>query len=131
MAPHVDRVTARPGRPLDEQTRAFMEPRFGFSFGSVRVHADADAAASAAAAGARAYTVGDHVVLAEGAYAPGAPGGRELLAHELAHVVQQRERGAAWMQRQPAPNQYDRGPTSADARQLAEYDLARQVLEHQ
>jgi len=62
-----------------------MEARFGEDFSSVRVHADERAASSARALNARAYTLGEHVIL--GAGEPASPG---LLAHELAHVVQQR-----------------------------------------
>jgi hypothetical protein len=66
-----------------------MEVAFGHDFSGVRVHADDVAAASAAAVDAVAYTVGRHVAFARGAYAPGTPAGYRLLAHELAHVVQQ------------------------------------------
>jgi outer membrane lipoprotein SlyB len=82
-----------PGQPLDAATRAFMEPRFGFDFSQVRVHADARADESARAVSAQAYTVGRDVVFSAGQYAPETTAGRRLLAHELAHVVQQR--GAA------------------------------------
>ena len=67
-----------------------MEPRFGRDLGDVRVHTGAQAAASARAIQARAYTVGQDVVFAEGQFTPATSGGRELLAHELAHTVQQR-----------------------------------------
>jgi len=77
--------------PLDEATRADMEPRFGFDFSRVRVHADAQAAESAREVNALAYTVGRDVVFGAGQYAPGTLSGRRLLAHELAHVVQQNE----------------------------------------
>lgn len=77
------------GAPLDQATRGFMEGRFGHDFGRVRVHADGGAAASAWAVQARAYTVGRDVVFAAGQYAPHSSTGRRLLAHELAHVVQQ------------------------------------------
>lgn len=90
----------RPGEPLDESTRAFMEPSFGQDFSDVRIHSDARAAESARAVGALAYTVGRDVGLAEGTYAPGTDGGRYLLAHELAHVLQQRA-GGTRLQRQP------------------------------
>jgi len=66
-----------------------MEARFGHDFGAVRIHADARAAASAAALGALAYTVGPHIVFGAGRYAPGSAEGRALLAHELAHTIQQ------------------------------------------
>jgi hypothetical protein len=82
-------VLRSPGTPLDAQTRAFMEPRFGHSFADVRVHADAHAAESATAVGARAYAVGRDVVFGGAMYAPASMDGRKLIAHELAHVVQQ------------------------------------------
>jgi uncharacterized protein DUF4157 len=77
------------GHPLDTATRAFMEPRFGHDFGRVRVRTDAQAAAAAQAVRAKAFTVGADLVFGAGEYAPGTPGGRLLLAHELAHVIQQ------------------------------------------
>ncbi len=66
-----------------------MEPRFGRDFSHVRVRADVDAAASARALHARAYTRGSELVFGAGEYAPASDAGRRLLAHELAHVVQQ------------------------------------------
>src|SRR6266704_6746434 len=90
ISPIVHDVLSSPGRPLDAGTRAFMEPRFGHDFSNVRVHTDARAAESARAVNALAYTVGRDVVFGEGQYAPhSSPGGR-LIAHELAHVIQQR-----------------------------------------
>lgn len=69
-----------------------MERHFGgHDFSRVRVHSDGRAAESAAAVGARAYAVGRHVVFGAGEYAPSTAGGRQLLAHELTHVVQQGE----------------------------------------
>ena len=67
-----------------------MEARFGVDFSGVRVHDDARAAASAAELDAAAFTVGDDVVFGSGRYEPGGYEGRRLLAHELAHTVQQR-----------------------------------------
>lgn len=93
--PIVHQVLRSPGRSLDLATEAFFEPRFGANFGSVRVHTDSAAAESAHAVNALAYTVGDHVVFANGQYAPGTPAGRRLLAHELTHVVQQQANGPA------------------------------------
>ena len=66
-------------------------PQDGFDFGGVRLHTDGQAAASAAAIGAKAYTIGNHIVFGAGQYRPETAEGRELLAHELAHVVQQNE----------------------------------------
>ena len=77
------------GRPLDDAPRSFMEARFGRNFAGVRIHTDGEAAASARALNARAYTFGRDIVFASGAYRPESGEGRGLLAHELAHVVQQ------------------------------------------
>jgi outer membrane protein OmpA-like peptidoglycan-associated protein len=75
------------GRPLDAASRAFFEPRFGADLGGVRVHDDAAAADAAAGISARAFTTGTHIAFAAGEHRPGSTEGRELLAHELAHVV--------------------------------------------
>jgi len=82
-------VLRSPGRPLDAATRSRMEPRFGFDFSTVRVHADDSAHDSAHDVGALAYTVGQDVAFSSGHYRPGTASGDSLLAHELAHVVQQ------------------------------------------
>jgi hypothetical protein len=97
--PIVREALSSPGRPLDSSHRAFFEGRFGHDFGDVRVHVGPLAAESARAVRAHAYTVGRSLVFDEGMYAPGTPGGRRLLAHELAHVVQQRAAAGPWMQR--------------------------------
>jgi len=86
------------GQPLSKSVREFFEPRFGESFDHVRVHADDRAAATAHSLEALAYTVGPDVVFARGEYQPETPAGKRLLAHELAHVVQQRG-GARGVQR--------------------------------
>ncbi len=86
----VGQVLAREGRPMDPGTRGFMESRFGRDFGDVRVHTDADAARSARDLHAKAYTVGNHVVFGAGHYDPAGAPGQHLLAHELAHTIQQR-----------------------------------------
>jgi hypothetical protein len=77
-----------PGQPLDTHSRGFFEPRFGRDFSNVRVHADAIAAESARSIGALAYSVGSSIVFGAALYQPKTRRGRELLAHELAHVVQ-------------------------------------------
>jgi uncharacterized protein YcfJ len=82
-------VLRSPGQPLSAEARAFMEPRFGHDFGNVRIHTDAQAAQSARAVNALAYTVGRDVVFGNGRYRPETTTGKELLAHELTHVVQQ------------------------------------------
>jgi hypothetical protein len=87
--PIVHEVLRSPGRSLDAATRAFMEPRLGHDFSHVRVHHDGQADQSARAVQASAYTVGYNVVFANGQYRPETSEGRTLMAHELAHVVQQ------------------------------------------
>jgi hypothetical protein len=88
---------ARPegGERLDAATRGFMERRFDHDFSHVRIHADGRAAQSAAGLNALAYTAGAHIVFGAGRFAPHSAGGRKLLAHELAHVVQQDRHPAA------------------------------------
>lgn len=78
------------GQPLPDPLRAFLEPRFGRSFGDVRVHAGPDAAELARDANAHAFTVGKHIVFGAGEYRPGVEQGQRLIAHELTHVLQQR-----------------------------------------
>jgi hypothetical protein len=76
-----------------DRTAANLRPRTTagptFDFSKVRIHADARAAESARSVSAKAYTVGDDIVFAEGQYAPGTSAGDRLLGHELTHVVQQ------------------------------------------
>jgi outer membrane protein OmpA-like peptidoglycan-associated protein len=81
------------GQPLAEQTRAEMERSFNADFSDVRVHDDAGAHAKADEMGAEAFTHGDDIYLAESASSPGTVEGKRLLAHELAHVIQQRRAG--------------------------------------
>ena len=98
--PVVGEAIRTAGEPLGAAVRAFMESRFNRDFADVRIHRGATAEQSARTVNARAYTVGRDVVFASGQYAPGTTQGRLLLAHELAHVAQNR---AALLSRQPAP----------------------------
>jgi Domain of unknown function (DUF4157) len=77
------------GRPLPDRVRGFFEPRFGHDFGAVRVHTGTAAGDAANAVGARAFTIGNDVVFGSGEWSPDTHGGKQLLAHELTHVVQQ------------------------------------------
>jgi hypothetical protein len=90
----VHQVLNSPGRPLDTATRAFFEPRFKYDFSAVRVHTDAHATGSARQINSLAYAVGTNVVFRSDTFAPDTPVGKELLAHELSHVVQQRHAAA-------------------------------------
>jgi hypothetical protein len=85
----VNEVLRSSGEALDSTARQFFEPRFGANFSGVRVHHDARAVQSASDVQAKAYTVGNRIVFADNNYAPSGQAGRYLLAHELAHVVQQ------------------------------------------
>jgi Domain of unknown function (DUF4157) len=89
VPPIVDDVLRSPGQPLDGQSRAFFEPRFGMDFSTVRIHTDGKSAESAQAVNAQAYAVGRDIVFNSGKYVPQSSAGRQILAHELAHVVQQ------------------------------------------
>lgn len=82
-------VRLGPGQPMDASVRAGMEAHFGHDFSGVRIHSDPAAAESAQTMGARAYTLGRDVVFGAGEYAPAKKEGKQLLAHELAHVIQQ------------------------------------------
>lgn len=97
----VNQTLTSAGRPLDRATRTFMEPRFGQDFSHVRVHSDAAAARSAHDVNAKAYTVGNNIVFGSGSFAPQTDAGRQLIAHELTHVVQQTGGSGAAIQRQP------------------------------
>ncbi|HEY9695883.1 MAG TPA: DUF4157 domain-containing protein [Trichocoleus sp.] len=89
VPPIVHDALNAPGQPLDPSTRALMEPRFGHDFSQVQVHTDSQAVASAQAVNAMAYTVGNHIAFSRGRYQPQGSEGQHLIAHELAHVVQQ------------------------------------------
>ncbi|WP_440956049.1 eCIS core domain-containing protein [Methanosarcina sp. Mfa9] len=84
------------GQPLAESERSFFEPRFGYDFSQVRVHIDEQAAQ---AVNARAFTVGNDIVFEAGQYVPGTTAGRQLLAHELTHTVQQGADQGGYIQR--------------------------------
>jgi hypothetical protein len=87
------------GAPLPDDARPPMESAFGASFAGVRIHTDARAAGLSREFGARAFTIGTDIFFGDGQFRPGSVSGRRLLAHELAHTVQQR-----------APSLLDRAP---------------------
>lgn len=86
------------GRPLDGGARTRMESAFGADFSDVRIHADPNAARAAGTLQARAFTIGRDVAFGAGEYQPGTPIGDALLAHELAHVLQQRDASPGTLQ---------------------------------
>lgn len=84
-----DQALAGPGRPLEPGLREEMEQRFNADFSAVRIHTDTRAHVLARALQARAFTIGHHVAFGVRRYAPDTGTGKRLLAHELAHVMQQ------------------------------------------
>jgi hypothetical protein len=77
------------GQQLDTSTREFMESRFDHDFSRVRVHTDSTAIEATQSVNALAFTVGQDIAFGRDKYSPQSPSGRELLAHELVHVMQQ------------------------------------------
>jgi hypothetical protein len=92
-------MTPLGGSPLPSPVRSFMEPRFGANFGSVRIHTGESAVQQSSALNAQAFTVGEHIFFGRNQFQPDTGSGRELIAHELTHTIQQ---GAA-VQRAAAP----------------------------
>jgi len=86
----VREVLPASGRPLEPAVQAFFEPRFGHDFSAVRVRSDEQAARAADAIDASAFTVGNSIWFGRGMYRPDVGPGQRLLAHELAHTIQQR-----------------------------------------
>jgi hypothetical protein len=82
-------VSVTGGSPLSPAVRNFMEPRFGANFQHVRVHTGADAAHQSAQLGANAFTYGNNVVFGKDKFQPQTAKGKELIAHELTHTIQQ------------------------------------------
>ncbi len=78
------------GKPMPEPVRSYFEPRFGYDFSDVRVHDNSNAADTARTVNAKAFTFGKDIVFGEGEHSPETNTGRQLLAHELTHVVQQK-----------------------------------------
>jgi Domain of unknown function (DUF4157) len=94
------------GTAIPEVERTYFENRLGSNFANVRVHTDPSAAAQAEVLGAKAFTVGKDIFFGAGRYQPGMTAGKQLLAHELTHVVQQS---------QPLPASSDAEPRARTA----------------
>jgi len=109
--PAVDRALAirSGGSPLPSELRHEMERVLDLPLGRVRIHCDAIAAEAARALRAQAFTVGEDIFFAAGAFAPDSREGKKLLVHELSHVVQ------AWQGRAVAPGAERRVSTHDDA----------------
>ena len=123
------------GQRLDPNTRRFMEASFGHDFGAVRLHTDKRATDSADAVNASAYTIGEDIVIGKGQPSPETFDGKKLLAHELAHVVQQSRGGATPVLHSSGPHERDAdaaataaaaGQPNVTVRQSTGVGLARQ-----
>jgi hypothetical protein len=123
VAQGIQRAQGR-GQPLATDVRAPMEQAFGASFGGVRVHADSQADTLARSLNARAFTTGQDIFFREGAYNPASTAGRQVLAHELTHVIQQG--GAMGARGAPAPQALSLGPPD-DAYEREADRVARDV----
>lgn len=124
--PHLeDRLTGLGGgRRLPDDLRAEFEREFGRDLGDVRLHTGRRADEAARSIGAEAYTVGRDVAFAAGNYRPETERGRRLLAHELAHVIQQR-RGPERVQPYMGEDPFEREDDDRRTRQeQAEYYTA-------
>lgn len=84
-------VLRSPGRPLDSVTRRLMESHFARDFGRVRIHTDDSAIEGARSLNAHAFTLGEHMGFASNEYQPHTTRGQHLIAHELAHTIQQKD----------------------------------------
>ena len=115
------------GKPLDAETRVDMEASLGQDFGDVRVHTGPVADSLNREVEARAFTTGSDVFFREGTYAPDSSAGKELLAHELTHVVQQRGTTDAGPSRITSPGD----AVEKEAASVAENLVARQAEEEE
>jgi len=119
------------GQPLDSATRSFFESRFGTDFSHVRIHSDSVAEDAARSINARAYTFGRDIVFGNAEYAPHSIGGQRILAHELAHVVQQ-QGGGRRLQLAPAPEMEPSPPPGSGNKVLLKEAtvLETEILNH-
>lgn len=111
------------GRSLPRAARSFFEPRFGRDFSDVRIHNDANANQAAESINAEAFTLGQDIVFANGNYQPGTTQGKQLLAHELTHVIQQDGGGARSDRQVQRQDDGNAGGTSTDVSLESYIDL--------
>lgn len=91
------------GNSLSDEARSFMEPRFGADFSQVRIHTGSESVQMNRELNAQAFTHGRDIYFGAGKYNPGSNDGKQLLAHELTHVIQQTGR----IQRKPGDSQLE------------------------
>ena len=102
------------GQPLSPDVRSRMESAFNTSFSQVRTHTDATASNLSNDVNARAFTVGSHMAFGNGEYRPGTLFGDALIAHELAHTLQQRGSGESVNKMEMGGREYDALEQDAD-----------------
>lgn len=86
---HQINATRGSGNSMDGSTKSFMESRFGADFSEVKIHTGNEAIQLSQELNAQAFTVGNDIYFNEGKYSPATSEGKQLLAHELVHTVQQ------------------------------------------
>ena len=124
------------GQSLDGGVKSRMENAFGHDFSRVRVHAGSQAAGLSASLNARAFTIGDNVAFGAGEYQPGTLTGDALIAHELAHVVQQQgavSYSSESSQSEPLEEEADRAAVGAvlstwGGKRVASTNVSQQLL---
>jgi hypothetical protein len=125
----INNIRSSGGSPLDANTREFMESRFGYDFSRVKIHTDETASRSSNLVNALAYTVGNNIVFEQGQYQPNTVDGKRLLAHELAHVVQQSESHSLGRQLKTSQLMIQRSiATSGGEWDTDQYDLVTPVV---
>ncbi|NEZ56226.1 eCIS core domain-containing protein [Adonisia turfae] len=119
------------GQPLPSNVRTFMEPRFGQDFSGVHIHTTGQAPQLAHSLNARAFTVGNHIAFAQGAFNPHTSGGQSLIAHELVHTLQQGKGASSHNTLQRAPDNTNARPTCTQSEEEeTELNRARRPLIH-
>lgn len=123
----VAQVLAEPGEPLDSATRDRMASSYTEELSAVRVHVSSAASRATTDVGAVAWTIGNHIAFASGSFRPGSPGGDRLIAHELAHVSQQRRMGVLQLER--SVEEWLQSPPSVAGMQYTELVLEADELQ--
>jgi hypothetical protein len=113
------------GQSLPEYVRSFFEPRFGYDFSLVRVHTDEASAKVTKVLQAQAFTANRDIFFSPGQYQPGTSEGKHLIAHELAHTIQQ----GATFKRTPQKIRLDERPTIEDASSNMRFELATSIVQ--
>jgi hypothetical protein len=101
------------GRSLTPDERNFFEPRMGYDFSNIQLHTNSEANQSAKSINALAYTHSNHIVFGSNQYQPNSESGQRLMAHELTHVVQQKNQD----------NYLQRATTTGDTSSTKAYDI--------